>query len=509
MSNKYDKILDEYRENDATNTVTSLNSLTGAVTLAQGTGIALTVVDNTITITATGASGAISATSVTVTGTAGNGFVKLLNQSTSPTAVAGSGILHTDSGGNMAWISDSAVSNFMMSFNASLLTADRIYKLPNAAGTIALTTTSVTSLGAIGSSANLNGMTFSNGVLNLEPASASFGGVVTTGSQTFAGGKTWSGGQVFTAGASSLLIQNNSITTTPVSAFNTYVQNPATSGTPIKISPRHDMRAAAWNGSANEYHYFGWELFTSGNGSTPTLGRLRYMASTTNDAGTEKCSISDLGRIYMGGATPTFNAYYNIAAGSTTVAPIQWTSGPLNTGGNILAGNDQFLTDKRYFTITTGTQVVEYAFFDTAGTAGRVPFETTNGRLTDVSGFTFASNTLTVPLFSATGISNLTGGMINGVPLSVSGNSSPAIFNFYIGVQTSATPATAWTITLPAGTDGEEHIIKDETGNAYLNPITIACSGGQLIDGVANYYLNTSYQVLRLYFRNSGWWIIG
>lgn len=48
-------------------------------------------------------------------------------------------------------------------------------------------------VGTIGSVPNANALTFSGGVLNVEPASASFGGVVTTGTQTFAGAKTFSG----------------------------------------------------------------------------------------------------------------------------------------------------------------------------------------------------------------------------------------------------------------------------------------------------------------------------
>lgn len=51
----------------------------------------------------------------------------------------------------------------------------------------------VTTMAAIGSSANANGATISSTTLNLEPASASFGGVVTTGTQTFAGNKDFSG----------------------------------------------------------------------------------------------------------------------------------------------------------------------------------------------------------------------------------------------------------------------------------------------------------------------------
>jgi hypothetical protein len=50
MTNKFDKILDEYREDDATSVVTSFNGLINAVTLAAGTNITLVPVGQTITI---------------------------------------------------------------------------------------------------------------------------------------------------------------------------------------------------------------------------------------------------------------------------------------------------------------------------------------------------------------------------------------------------------------------------------------------------------------------------
>lgn len=65
----------------------------------------------------------------------------------------------------------------------------------------------------IGSSANANGMTLAGQVLNLEPASASFGGIVTTGTQTFAGAKSFSS----TATLASVILteaQGSSIPTT-------------------------------------------------------------------------------------------------------------------------------------------------------------------------------------------------------------------------------------------------------------------------------------------------------
>jgi hypothetical protein len=55
-----------------------------------------------------------------------------------------------------------------------------------------VTPSGITTLAAIGSTANANGATISGSTLNLQPASANFGGVVTTGAQTFAGAKTFS-----------------------------------------------------------------------------------------------------------------------------------------------------------------------------------------------------------------------------------------------------------------------------------------------------------------------------
>lgn len=86
-------------------------------------------------------------------------------------------------------------------------------------GTSSGTNTGDVTLAAVGSSANANGATLAGQVLNLEPASASFPGVVTTGTQTFAGAKTFSSaptfstmtaGSVLFAGTSGLLSQSNS-----------------------------------------------------------------------------------------------------------------------------------------------------------------------------------------------------------------------------------------------------------------------------------------------------------
>ncbi len=65
--------------------------------------------------------------------------------------------------------------------------------IPAATGTMALTSDihSPLTVAAIGAAPNANGMTLSTQQLNLQPANASYGGVVTTGAQTFAGAKTF------------------------------------------------------------------------------------------------------------------------------------------------------------------------------------------------------------------------------------------------------------------------------------------------------------------------------
>jgi len=73
---------------------------------------------------------------------------------------------------------------------------------------ISVTSSGVTTMGAIGATPNANGATISGSTLNLEPASASFGGVVTTGTQTIAGNKNLTGTTTlatpFTLGATSV-----------------------------------------------------------------------------------------------------------------------------------------------------------------------------------------------------------------------------------------------------------------------------------------------------------------
>jgi len=100
---------------------------------------------------------------------------------------------------------------------------------------------------------------------------------------------------------------------------------------------------------------------------------------------------------YIGGLTTAPTALLHLAAGTTTAAtaPLKFTSGTNMTAAE--AGAIEFTTDDLFFTITTGAARKAFILDDgTRLTSGRVPFATTNGRLTDDADMTFATDKLTV-----------------------------------------------------------------------------------------------------------------
>ena len=113
-------------------------------------------------------------------------------------------------------------------------------------------------------------------------------------------------------------------------------------------------------------------------------------------------TLCDNGNVGYSTALPT--ATIHIRAGSATAgtAPLKFTSGPVLTAAE--AGAIEFLTDDFYATITTGAARKHFVLDDgTNLTATRVPFATTNGRLVDAAGFTYAGGLLTSGSIVSTG----------------------------------------------------------------------------------------------------------
>ncbi len=93
----------------------------------------------------------------------------------------------------------------------------------------------------------------------------------------------------------------------------------------------------------------------------------------------------------FGGITaPTAAVHMRAGSATANTAPMRFTSGALLA--TPVVGTVEFLTDKWYGTITTGTARKEFALADIALTSGRVPFATTNGRLTDSANMTYVTN---------------------------------------------------------------------------------------------------------------------
>jgi len=133
---------------------------------------------------------------------------------------------------------------------------------------------------------------------------------------------------------------------------------------------------------------YDWLLFSAGGNTI-----LANPTGTDNFLTSGKFGFGSLG------LTPT--AWAHVAASTTGVASIRIGDGVAPSSPN--AGDIWKVTDKLYFVINTGTATKEFTLNDIALTSGRVPYNTTNGRLTDVSTFTFGSGLLSVPQIKGSG----------------------------------------------------------------------------------------------------------
>jgi hypothetical protein len=109
-------------------------------------------------------------------------------------------------------------------------------------------------------------------------------------------------------------------------------------------------------------------------------GYLGFTTRGAADTGTEKMRISSTGNVGIGVTAPT--AMLHLKAGTTaaSTAPLKLTTGTSMTGAE--AGAVEFTTDDLYFTITTGAARKPVVLADAALTAARIPYTTTNGRIT-------------------------------------------------------------------------------------------------------------------------------
>lgn len=87
----------------------------------------------------------------------------------------------------------------------------------------------------------------------------------------------------------------------------------------------------------------------------------------------------------------------------------------------------------------------------------------------------------------------------------VTPGSSPAI----VHITNTAAPRTV-TLNVPAdpGMLGTIQVVKDASGGAGTNNITVSPAGGKLIDGAASKVINSNYGAMRLYWDGTNWFTI-
>jgi hypothetical protein len=78
----------------------------------------------------------------------------------------------------------------------------------------------------------------------------------------------------------------------------------------------------------------------------------------------------------------------------------------------------------------------------------------------------------------------------------------------YFGVGYTASPVTINLPTISGIVDGKVVTIKDETGFASINPITINTDGSDTLDGVTQSQLAINYGSISVIKKSNGWWLI-
>jgi hypothetical protein len=211
--------------------------------------------------------------------------------------------------------------------NSTITNGTYTYTLPSATGTLALTSDihSAVTLAAIGSTPNANAATLTGQVLNLEPASASFGGVVTTGTQTFAGAKTFNDNiSVSTSTA------NSAIQATSTKADGRALSVLATSSLePFSVTQNGAGKLAQFNNSA------GAKFVIYNSGEFEANGGTLY----ANLAGT---TANFTGQLTLGSTITNGTYTYTLPSATGTLALTSALSAYLPLTGGTLTGNANF-----------------------------------------------------------------------------------------------------------------------------------------------------------------------
>ena len=155
------------------------------------------------------------------------------------------------------------------------------------------------------------------------------------------------------------------------------------------------------------------------------------------------------GNIGIGVVNPTATFQLKVGTATAGSAPIKLTQTAAVLLTTAEAGAIEVDDgDNIYYTIKTGAARKGFILDDGANlTATRVPFATTNGRLTDSANMVFTIDTLTVPKFISTNIIRLKGYTVAALPVGVQGDTAfvtdavaPAFLTAAVGGGAIVTP---------------------------------------------------------------------
>jgi hypothetical protein len=361
---KYDgsSVVNTLKINTTTNLVTLLGGI--SATTANFTGqltLGSTISNGTYTYTLPGATGTLALTSAL------SGYVDLTTDQTIAGFKTFSTTIKLTNGTSNGFSFESGTTGNYLSLKAPAgLGAGIIVTLPSATGTLALTSDihSAVTLSAIGSTPNANGATLTGQVLNLQPADASFGGVVTTGTQTFAGAKTLTGALSGTSATfSGTVTVSNADTLTYLQLANTsaggqiytlisagvsnphseavgtfYIRNSSTNTTPFRIA---STGAATFSSSvtATSGLYNGYT-----SGLPPTSGsavrgglRLNNASNIALDFGTVAAGQAWIQVSDAGSYASNFPLLLNPNGGNVLIGTTTDATGKLQVNGTIYA----------------------------------------------------------------------------------------------------------------------------------------------------------------------------
>lgn len=171
---------------------------------------------------------------------------------------------------------------------------------------------------------------------------------------------------------------------------------------------------------------------------------------------------------------------------SASSAYLNWgeATGSLGYGIRDNAGTIQYKNAGEEWINVSNSAGVSYP---ATGPVGSLQIQVGSGEFSGSSELVFASNVLQV-----------NGGLkLNRIHTSASLTASTS--DYYIGVNTAASPVS---ISLPnAGAlqDGQTYVVKDEGGSAAIHNVTIIASGSQTIDSQNSVILESPYASIHLY----------